>query len=88
MGKQPLGALSKLLLNLVYIPEFIENLPDVLPLAKGKNMKRREQTKQNALDEDQYELQRSEADDGDHFLFSFKSAKPVDAILDSSLGRL
>jgi hypothetical protein len=29
-------------------------------------MKRREQTKPNALDEDQYELQQSEGDDGDH----------------------
>jgi Reverse transcriptase (RNA-dependent DNA polymerase) len=31
-----------------------------------KNMKRREQTKPNALDEDQSELQRGEDDDGDH----------------------
>jgi hypothetical protein len=29
-------------------------------------MKRREQTKQNTLDEDQCEVQRSEGDDGDH----------------------
>jgi hypothetical protein len=29
-------------------------------------MKRREQTKPNALDEDQYKVQRSEVDDGDH----------------------
>jgi hypothetical protein len=29
-------------------------------------MKRREQTKPNALDEDQSELQRSEDDNGDH----------------------
>jgi hypothetical protein len=29
-------------------------------------MKRREQTKPNALDEDQREVQRSEDDDGDH----------------------
>jgi hypothetical protein len=29
-------------------------------------MKRREQTKPNALDEDQYEVQRSRDDDGDH----------------------
>jgi hypothetical protein len=32
MGKQPLGALSKLLL----MPEYIEDLPDVLALAKKK----------------------------------------------------
>jgi hypothetical protein len=38
----------------------------VLTLAKKKNMKRREQTKPNALDEDQCELQRSEDEDGDH----------------------
>jgi hypothetical protein len=31
MGKQPSGALSKLLLKPADIPEFIENLPDVLP---------------------------------------------------------
>jgi hypothetical protein len=30
MGKQPLGALSKLLLKPADIPEFIEDLPDVL----------------------------------------------------------
>jgi hypothetical protein len=65
-GKQPLGALSKFLLMPADIPELIEDLPDVLTLAKQKNMKRREQTKPNALDEDQYEVQRSEDDDGDH----------------------
>jgi hypothetical protein len=36
MGKQPLGALSKLLLVPADIPEFIEDLPDVLTLAKKK----------------------------------------------------
>jgi hypothetical protein len=34
MGKQPLGALSKLLLMPAANPEFIEDLPDVLTLAK------------------------------------------------------
>jgi hypothetical protein len=29
-------------------------------------MKRREHTRPNALDEDRYEVQRSEVDDGDH----------------------
>jgi Reverse transcriptase (RNA-dependent DNA polymerase) len=38
----------------------------VLTLAKKKNKKHREQTKPNALDEDQCELQRREGDDGDH----------------------
>jgi hypothetical protein len=66
MSEQLLGALSKLLLMPVDIPEFIEDLPDALILAKKKNMKRREQTKPNVLDEDQCEVQRSEVDDGDH----------------------
>jgi hypothetical protein len=34
MGKQPLGALSKLLLMLGDVPEYIEDLSDVLTLAK------------------------------------------------------
>jgi hypothetical protein len=34
MGRQPLGALSKLLLMPADIPEFIEDLTDVLALAK------------------------------------------------------
>jgi hypothetical protein len=42
MGKQPMGALSKLLLMPANIPEFIEDLPDVLALAKKNIMKRRE----------------------------------------------
>jgi hypothetical protein len=61
-----LGALSKLLLNPADIPELIEDLPNVLTLAKKKNMKRREQTKPSALDQDQCELQRSEGDDEGH----------------------
>jgi hypothetical protein len=36
MGKQPLGALLKLLLMPAVIPEFVEDLPDVLTLAKKK----------------------------------------------------
>jgi hypothetical protein len=36
IGKQPFGALSKLLLMPAVIPEFIEDLPDVLALAKKK----------------------------------------------------
>jgi hypothetical protein len=66
MGKQPLGALSKLLLMPADIPEFIEDLPDVLALAKKNNMKRREQAKLHALDEDQSDIQRGKVDDGDH----------------------
>jgi hypothetical protein len=38
----------------------------VLTLAKKNITNRREQTKPNALDKDQCELQRSEDDDGDH----------------------
>jgi hypothetical protein len=48
------------------IPEFIEDLPDVLALARKKNKKRREQAKLRALDEDQSDVQRGEVDDGDH----------------------
>jgi hypothetical protein len=66
MGKQPLGALSTLLLMPADIPEFIEDLPDVLALTKKKNMKRREQAKLHALDENQSDVQRGEVDDGDH----------------------
>jgi hypothetical protein len=65
MDKNLLGALSKLLLKTADILESIEDLPNVLPLPK-KNMKPREQTKPNALDEDQCEVQRSEDHDGDH----------------------
>jgi hypothetical protein len=34
--KQPFGTLSKLLIKPADIPEFIEDLPDVLTLAKKK----------------------------------------------------
>jgi hypothetical protein len=50
MGKHPSGALPKLLLKPADIPEFIEDLPDVLPLAKKENLKRQKQTKPDALD--------------------------------------
>jgi hypothetical protein len=66
MGKKPLGAMSKTLLMPADIPEFIEDLPDVLTLAKKNNMKCREQAKLHALDEYQLEVQRGEDDDGDH----------------------
>jgi hypothetical protein len=66
MGKQPLGALSKILLMPAAIPEFVEDLPDVLTLAKKKNMKHPDQAKLHALDEDQSDVQRGEDDDGDH----------------------
>jgi hypothetical protein len=66
MGKQPLGALSKLLFMPAANPEFIEDLSDVLALAKKKNMKRREQSKLHALGKDQSDVQRGEVDDGDH----------------------
>jgi hypothetical protein len=38
----------------------------VLTLAKKQSMKRREQTKPNAIDEYQCEVQQREVDDGDH----------------------
>jgi hypothetical protein len=71
MGKQPLSALSKLLLIPADIPEFIEDLPDVLALAKKNNLKRREQAKLHALDEDQSEVQRGEHNDRDHDVLQF-----------------
>jgi hypothetical protein len=49
MGKQPLSALSKILLMPADIPELIEDLPNVLTLAKNQNMKRREQLSQMRL---------------------------------------
>jgi hypothetical protein len=58
MEKQPLSALSKSLLMPADIPEFIEDLPDVLALAKKNNIKRREQAKLHALYEDHSEVQR------------------------------
>jgi hypothetical protein len=66
MGKQPLCALSMLLLMPADVPEFIQDLSDVLTLAKMKNTKRRERAKLHALDEDQCEVQRSEDENGDH----------------------
>jgi hypothetical protein len=66
ISKKSLGALSNLLLMPADIPEFIEDLLDVLPLAKRRNMKHRKQTKPNALDEDQSDVQRGKHDDGDH----------------------
>jgi hypothetical protein len=60
IDKKPPGALSKLLLKPADIPESIEDLPDVLPLAIGRNIKQREQTKLIALAQDQYGAQRSE----------------------------
>jgi hypothetical protein len=38
MEKQPLGSLAKFLLKPEDIPEFVEDLPDVLPLAKRMNI--------------------------------------------------
>jgi hypothetical protein len=66
IGRQPLGALSKLLLKPADIPEFIEDLQDVPTLKRKKNMKLREQTKPNELDEDQCEVQRRKVYDRDH----------------------
>jgi hypothetical protein len=66
MGKQPFGALSKLLLKPANISEFIEDLPDVLPLAKGNYKKQREHIKPSVLGQDQCGVQLSENDDGNH----------------------
>jgi hypothetical protein len=61
-----LVVLAKLLLKPADIPEFIEDLPNGLTLAKKKNKTHREQTKPNSLDEYQCEVQRGEDDDGEH----------------------
>jgi hypothetical protein len=74
MGKQPLSALSKLLLMPADVPDCIEDLPDMLPLAKEKDMKRREQTNPNALDENQCEVQRSE-DDHEYYEVLYPNVK-------------
>jgi hypothetical protein len=66
IGKQPLCTLSKLLLMPAAISEYNKDLPDVLALAKKNNMKRREQAKLHAINEDQSDEQRGEVDDGDH----------------------
>jgi hypothetical protein len=66
MGKQPSDALSKLLLKTSDIPYFIKDFPEVLPLAKDKNIKQREQIKPSVLDKDQNGVKRSKDYDGDH----------------------
>jgi hypothetical protein len=66
MFMQPPSALSKLLLKPADVPESIEDLPDVLQLAKDENIKQREQIMLSVLYQDQYEVHRSEDDDEDH----------------------
>jgi hypothetical protein len=66
MYKQPSGSLYELLFKPADIPEFIEDFPDVLPLAKGNNKKKREKIKPSVIDQDQCGVLRSEGDDGDH----------------------
>jgi hypothetical protein len=65
MGKQPSGALSKLLLKSADILELFEHLPDVVPVAKSKNARRRMQMKSSAHDEDYFRRQHDENDDRD-----------------------
>jgi hypothetical protein len=50
MDKQHSGTLSKLLPKITNIPEMIEELPGVIPLAKDKIVMRREPMKPNAHD--------------------------------------
>jgi hypothetical protein len=66
MDKQTLSSLSKLLLNPADNPEFIEDSPDALPLAKGTNIKKREQIKPSVLDQDKCGVKRGE-DDGRYY---------------------
>jgi hypothetical protein len=64
MGKQTSSALSKLLLKPADIPEYIEDFR--MCCHWQRKTYRREQTKPNALYEDQCEVQRSKGDGGDH----------------------
>jgi hypothetical protein len=54
MGKQPSGALSKLLFKPSKSPEFIEDLADVLPMTKGKNKQQQYQINPSVLYQGQY----------------------------------
>jgi hypothetical protein len=65
MMKQVFEALSKLLLKPADIPDFFTTCR-MCEHCQRKNMKRREQTNPNALDEDPCAEQRSEDDDRDH----------------------
>jgi hypothetical protein len=66
MNKQPSGALSKVLLKPADIPELIEDLPDVIPLANGKKATRRKQLRSSVHNEGYFGRQQSEEYDGDH----------------------
>jgi hypothetical protein len=66
MGKHPSGALSKLLLKLANIPDLIEDLSDIIPLAKGEKATRRKKMKSSGNGEEQFGRQQSEDDDEDH----------------------
>jgi hypothetical protein len=66
IGKQPSGALSKLLLKPADIPESIEDLLNVMLLAKEKKLQKPGQIKSIVLDKDQYVVQRIKDDDKDH----------------------
>jgi hypothetical protein len=54
MCKQPLVALSKLLLMPADISELIEHLPDVLTLTKSKNATRRKRMKSSAHNDENF----------------------------------
>jgi hypothetical protein len=60
MSKQPSGALSKFLLKPAIYPEFIEDWPEAIPLAKGKKVTRRKQGKSSAHDEEDFGRKQSE----------------------------
>jgi hypothetical protein len=64
--KQPSGALSKLLLKPADIPlELIEDLPNVISVAKGKKAKLREKMKSRTHEEVKFERQQREKDGGE-----------------------
>jgi hypothetical protein len=66
MSNEPSVTLSKLLLKPADIHIVYWGLAECATTGKEKIMKRREQTKPDALDQDQYEVQRREDDLGDH----------------------
>jgi hypothetical protein len=66
--KQTSSALSTILLKPADIPEFVKDLPDVLPLAKGNNIRQREQINPSVLDQDKCGVEMGKNDNAGHEL--------------------
>jgi hypothetical protein len=77
------SALSKLLLKPADIPELTEDLPGVIPLARGMNATQRKEMESSAHDEEYFGRQQSEDDDGDQDLVqpSIKFARLTEQLL-------